>query len=309
MYYCIYCMTEIPEQAKECCPYCTGSRSSYKSPEGMIEPESLFCGRYYMGRAYRSDSSGVSYIGYDTVMNRRVSVRQLVNFGDESYRKYEHKEKFLYTYKTLARIDISSLPAVYTCNIRDNIVYAVSEYTGGRPLGAYISDTGNKSYEAAKSLLLPVIVALKLMHEKNICHGNVKLVNIRKTDKTTVLCEASGIGGASGEKTFADDIRDFLRCFVSVLAGSPVMADEQTINDILLNNGAELPDEALECIRLAFEDNKTSVSADVILRAVYKCRDIAVGRKNDEPKAPPAELIKLAETSGVEIKSLTTSLV
>lgn len=309
MYYCIYCMTEIPEETKECCPCCGAARSNYKPPEGLLRPESLLCGRYYIGRASRSDSSGVTYLAYDTVMSRRVSLRQLTDFGSDSYRKYDHKERFLYTYRTLAQIDVSSLPVVYTCNVQGEVVYAVSEYISEHTLGAYISDTGRKSYEAAKNLMLPIIVALKLMHEKGICHGNVRLVNIRRTDKTLVLCDAAGTAGASGEKSFSDDIRDFLRCFVSVLGGYPVMADEQTVNELLLKNEPGLPDEALECIRLAFENEKTNITADIILRAVYKCTDIALGRKSEEKKEPPKELLELASRSGVAVTRLITSLV
>ena len=302
-------MTEIPEETKECCPYCGCARSSYKSPEGLLQPESLFCGRYYIGKASRSDSSGITYLGYDTVMSRRVSIRQLRSQGGDGYRKYDFKEKFLYTYRILAQIDISSLPAVYTCNTQGDIVYAVNEYINEQTLGAYISDTGKKSYEAAKDLMLPIIVALKLMHGKNICHGNVKLVNIRRADKTLVLCDASGIGGISGEKSFSDDIRDFLRCFVSLLGGYPVMADEQAVNELLLNNEPQLPDEALDCIRLAFENERTNISADLILRVLYKCTDIALGQRNDEQKAPPKELLELASRSGVEVTRFITSLV
>lgn len=322
MYYCISCLNEIPEENKDQCPYCGFIRSSYLPDEGTLQPETWFENRYYIGKAYRTDAGGASYVVYDRMMGRKAVLRQLnagnAGYGDglagvePNFRLYERRERFLHTYRKLAGLEISSLPLVYTCKAQDRGAYAVSEYISETTLEAYIAQSGGKTFEGACHLMLPVIVALKLMHDRGICHGALEPRCIRKTDKTLVLCDADGTvppAGAENDPVKAD-IRAFLQIFVAMMYGSPQMAEPDMFTaEYSRQNELKLPDDVMHYLYDVFNHTPDiAVTADRVLEVFYHSGDVAV-----LPPRPvhtvPACFAEAAEQAGVTLSQVLTSLV
>ncbi len=322
MYFCISCMNEIPEESKECCPYCGFSRSGYTAAEKMLQPESVFENRYYIGKAYRTDPAGTSYIALDTIMMRKIVIRRMSGGGEgetpsaqgvePNFKLYERREKFLSSYKKAAAIDVSSLPVIYTCQASGATAYAASEYISEMTLPVFLEQTGGKTFEGAKKHLLPILVALKLLHDNGVVHGQLTPDCIRKTDKTFVLCDIAAVGSPEEENTCspADDIKAFLLIFVSMMYGSPIMAKAEIINDeFRRKNELELPDEVMEYVYNVFnKTDDTEISADKILDVFYHSKDIAVLRPKAVPTVPQY-LLDTAKDSGVTVSQLLTSLV
>ena len=143
-------------------------------------------------------------------------------------------------------------------------------------------------------MLLPVLVALKLMHDRKICHGNVSLESIYRTEKNTVLCDA--VGGTDSTA----DIRAFLMVFLSMLCG-------KTMNGAGGFGGLTLPEEVQTCMQSAFcSDSHTT--ADEILDTLYHCGEVAIAQPANSIPAPPPFLLSLAEECGVKVTTLLTSL-
>lgn len=293
MVYCQSCKKELPAVQKGVCPYC-GFQNSDQSAEFV------FARRYVIREIFNGSRNGISYRGFDTVMGRAVQVRRFLTAetaaeeGTNAYRQYERREKFMDTYRKLASLEVSSLPTVYTFKADGTGAYAVCSYEPSRTLAQSLAQSGVKSYADTKSLLLPVIVALKVMHDKKVCHGNVSLHSIRQTEKTTLLCDASG-----GTDSLAD-IRAFLMVFLSVLCGK-TMSEEGGFGSLML------PEELQDCLREAF-CSEEGLTADKLLDTLYHCGEVAVGKPAPAPAPPPSSLLALAESCQVKVTTLITSL-
>lgn len=321
MYICISCMNEIPEESKNCCPYCGFCRADYQVNDGMLQPETIFENRYYIGRAYKTDPAGTSYTVFDTVMGRKAVLRRMsggsegasssVQGVEPNFKLYERREKFLAAYRKLAAIEVSSLPLVYTCQTNNNTAYAVSEYISDITLPMFSEQTGGKTFEGAKKYLLSIIVALKLLHDNGIVHGQLTPECIRKTDKTLVLCDIGAVNSSEEDKipSPAEDIKAFLLIFISMMYGSPVMADAGIINKSFLSkNELELPDDVIKYIFNVFNNSEnTEITANKVLELFYHSSDIAVLRPRTVPSVPEY-LIDTAQEAGVTVTQLLTSL-
>ncbi|MBQ9460722.1 MAG: hypothetical protein IJU51_02225 [Clostridia bacterium] len=300
--YCISCMQSIG--AEEQCPFCGFKRSSYVADVGVMKPDTLFESRYHVGAAYMNDGVFTSYSAYDNIMKRRVVLR-VFSDGSTDYEHYSRKGRFQDTYKRLALMDMVSFPKVYTCKAFEGGAYAVCEYVSEIRLSQEIAKNGKMSFEDAKSLLLPVIVTLKLMHDERLVHGCVCADAVRRKDKTVLLCDASG---SAGNKFAADDVREFLRLFVAVMYGSPTPVPLEFIKGAFTaRNELSLPPDALECFVTAFDSGGIEATSDFVLRKLYHCSDIALGVKK-QPAKPPESVISYAVSQGVAVKGLITSL-
>lgn len=293
MAYCQSCKKELPAVQKGICPYC-----GFQNSDQAVE--FVFAHRYVVRETFNADRYGISYRGFDTVMGRPVQIRRLLTADKVTaedaapYRQYERRERFMDTCRKLAAIEVSSLPTVYTFKADGTGAYAVYAYEPSRTLAQVLAQCGVKSYADAKALLLPVIVALKVMHDRKACHGNVSLHAIRQTDKTTLLCDA--VGGTD----ILADIRAFLMVFLMVLCGS-------TMSEVGGFGSLTLPEELQTCLKAAF-CSEEGLTADQLLDTIYHCGEVAVGKPVRELAMPPADLLALAENCQVKVTALLTSL-
>ena len=324
-------MKELPEQYNECCPYCGYARRSYNCPKAWLKPGSYLNNRYYIGRAVGSDLCGLSYNAFDVVMKRRVVIRQLLLqnmipadaaqiFDDSIFYNDPQAERFFYTYRQLADIEVSSLPKIYTYNRCGSVIYAVTKQVPELTLSTYIRNAGAKNFEGAKKLLLPLIIALKLMHDKGIFHGCLNMASVRKTDSGLILFDIPGAScieesaafnpAEAGTNPFVSDLKNFLLIFISVLYGVDKNVDPQIINrDMLSRSEPAMPEDVKAYIYSAFNGgNEMELTARGILDVIFKCGEIAVGQKKQVPNNPPQYLLESARESGVCVTKLITSL-
>ena len=72
---CMGCMEEYDE-AESVCPYC-GYDEASKPAEGYhMLPGSVLAGKYIIGRTLGYGGFGVTYIGYDAELNRKIAVKE-----------------------------------------------------------------------------------------------------------------------------------------------------------------------------------------------------------------------------------------
>ncbi|MCM1224526.1 MAG: hypothetical protein NC548_59770, partial [Lachnospiraceae bacterium] len=67
---CIGCMEEMREDGGRFCPHC-GYDNSKTAPEPpyAMRPGTILHGRYLMGRVLGQGGFGITYIGFDLVLN------------------------------------------------------------------------------------------------------------------------------------------------------------------------------------------------------------------------------------------------
>ena len=191
------CMGCMKDKANEVvCPYCglneeelSGSNNAY------LKPETVLGGRYVVGIALGQGGFGITYIGYDNVLNTRVAIKEYypsdiagrtsvdgivsayTGAGDE-YGK--GKKRFLDEARILAKFsDHPCIVGVKDCFEENSTAYMIMEFLEGISLKEYLKRKGGKlSAEESISLLTPVMDALRAVHGEGIIHRDISPDNI-----------------------------------------------------------------------------------------------------------------------------------
>ena len=186
--YCMGCMKPLEEQAI-LCPHCHYSTGMSNKP-AYIKQGGSVADRYIIGKALAASNDSVIYIGLDKETEKAVTVYEFFpnkiasrdSFGavivtEEA--KAELYDTCLQSFLGLWRgirmfDDIKCIPHV-TDIIRDNgTAYAIADHKDTVALKDYFAKT-RKPLAASKAVaaFLPVINALKLLHNAGIIHGNI----------------------------------------------------------------------------------------------------------------------------------------
>ena len=187
------------------CRYC-GQTVDCDAPSHQLRAGVVLRGRYYIGAALGQGGFGITYIGYDMQLSRKVAVKEFypsgfVNRynGESSYVKTDGdadrtdffkkgKQRFLDEARLLATFsNVEGIVDVLDCFEENNTVYIVMEYIDGITLKRYLEQNGNLSIENALQLMTPVMTALKLIHKKNLIHRDISPDNIMLTQEGNAI--------------------------------------------------------------------------------------------------------------------------
>lgn len=191
---CMGCMEEYDE-AEAVCPYC-GYDEAAKPAEGYhLFPGSVLAGKYIIGRTLGYGGFGVTYIGYDAELNRKIAIKeylpgefatrvpgqtQLTVYEGERREQFESGiEKFMDEAKRLARFqDTPGIVHIYDSFYENKTAYIVMEYIEGETLKQKIERDGKMSMEQTLQIILPIIAAMKEVHAIGIIHRDIAPDNI-----------------------------------------------------------------------------------------------------------------------------------
>lgn len=191
---CLGCMEEY-EEGYEICPYCGYEAGTPPKEAYHMQPGTLLAGRYRMGRVLGFGGFGVTYIGWDEVLLRKVAVKEYLpgEFstripgqtrittyeGERSEQFNSGLEKFLEEARMLAKLESANgVVRIYNSFQENNTAYIIMEYLEGRTLKQYLEQNGKLSVEEAKEILHPMITALKEVHGLGIMHRDIAPDNI-----------------------------------------------------------------------------------------------------------------------------------
>ena len=193
---CYSCFQEKPDDSPVC-PYC-GFSSEEEQPFLALPMGTVLHGRYLMGRVLGVGGFGITYLGYDMVLEIRVAVKEYMPSGlavrhADRYRvvlagrrkeDYENGlDRFLEEARILAKLqgtpNIVSVQDYFTEN---STAYFVMEYVDGMSLKAYLASQGGKIPCAqALAILKPVMEALEWVHGLGLTHRDISPDNISIT--------------------------------------------------------------------------------------------------------------------------------
>lgn len=185
---CMGCMNELFGEEK--CPNC-GFYVNTPQISPYLPLKSHIGDRYIIGKMINANSEGATYMGYDSVRNSPVTVREFlperfvtrksdspllfINAGyEELFEKY--LGKFLDMWRKLARLrGLSALVPVVDIIESNNTAYVISEYIESITLREFLlkSQTGYLNWSKAKMLFMPVLSALSSIHDVGIIHGGI----------------------------------------------------------------------------------------------------------------------------------------
>ncbi|MCH5198523.1 MAG: PASTA domain-containing protein [Oscillospiraceae bacterium] len=186
--FCFICMGE--KNADGICPNC-GNAEVGNQEYPLLPLGSMVGGRYYIGKATRKNSDGITYTAYDTKEMKKCSVREffpdgLSARGDDGVTVIpalgcdnifgECLSAFLELWKKLMRLKgLTSLINIYDIFTTENTAYAVFSETENITLRSHLLSTqqGFMEWEQARILFMPVLSTLGTLHTSGVIHKGI----------------------------------------------------------------------------------------------------------------------------------------
>lgn len=184
---CPGCLREIGDDV--ICPYC-----NFKAGDDNCNPY-LSIGtiigennNYIVGKVIEAGGDGATYMGFDSIHNAPVFIREYLPISHierihpETEIKIAHGSKAVISSGIISFIDLwtkirnlgdfSSLLKVYDIIKQNNTVYAVCEYVEAITLREYLlkNRLGYLSWDRAKPMMMPVFTALEALHNEGVYH-------------------------------------------------------------------------------------------------------------------------------------------
>ena len=193
---CIGCMHEL--HSKEVCPYCGLEQRSYTSIPRCLIMGTRLADRYVLGKVLGEGSFGITYIGWDTLLEIPVAIkeyypsdlvsRDVVRGNDTSVylfsgiekEEYEKRlERFLKEARNLTRFNqLPSIVSVRDFFYANNTAYIVMDYIEGESLKTYIKRQGAMDAKEVLNVFRPILESLEKMHVTGIIHRDISPDNL-----------------------------------------------------------------------------------------------------------------------------------
>ena len=199
---CLGCMKELREIV-DVCPYC-----NYKVGEGVKEAYYLIQGtilnkKYIVGKVLGYGGFGVTYVGWDTVLDRKVAIKEYfpsdfstrvsgekkltAYSGDKEVQFQMGLDSFVTEARKLAKFtDIDEIVDVYDYFLENNTGYIVMEFLYGHTVRELLKGNKTFSSETAIRIIKSVLHGLEAVHREGIIHRDITPENIFITQQNEV---------------------------------------------------------------------------------------------------------------------------
>lgn len=191
---CLGCMRAYDSEY-EVCPYCGYLQNTPAKEVYHIAPGTTIHGRYLVGRVLGSGGFGITYIGYDMTLAKRVAIKEYLPiefatrmpnqtnvtvYAGEKYEQFTAgMTKSLDEAKRLAEFrQAKGITQILDFFEENNTAYIVMELLEGETLKDRLKRQSKMPVEEALPIILSVIDALKLVHAKSIIHRDIAPDNI-----------------------------------------------------------------------------------------------------------------------------------
>lgn len=191
---CMSCMETYDDKFKVC-PHCGFVRGTKAAEPQHMEPETILHKKYIVGKVLGFGGFGVTYIGWDAVLNMKVAIKEYLPSefatrypGKTEVSVYEGQShelfssgmhSFIEEAQRLAKFSsVDGIVGIYDTFTENNTAYIVMEYLDGQTLSQYIRKNGPCSYDEALAIMTPVLQALSVVHKNGIIHRDISPENI-----------------------------------------------------------------------------------------------------------------------------------
>lgn len=194
---CLGCMEEIDTDCRVC-PMCGYIQDTPPQEAYHLTPGTTLGGRYLVGRVLGYGGFGITYIGFDTRLERKTAIKEFLPsmlatrmpgdteitvFTGEYTRQFEEGlERFQDEAERLAKFN--GLPGIVDIydNLQENhTAYIIMELLEGQDIKTILKANGTLPYETAKEIILSVCGTLEKVHEEGMIHRDISPDNIYLT--------------------------------------------------------------------------------------------------------------------------------
>lgn len=169
------------------CSIC-GYDSSNNNPPDKLPARFIIRDRYYVGKILFSNAECTVYLGFDSVENKTVNIKEFFPYGlaernpdktvfvsrQAQYAFNDGLMKFLDINRKFIGFPLTSLPSTYSVFEENSTGYAICEAVSGITLKSFLARNGGRlRWEQARSLFLPLIDTLKAINDVGVIHGSI----------------------------------------------------------------------------------------------------------------------------------------
>lgn len=205
---CLNCMKEfnIPaggEDESNVCPYCGFVENTRPKVLYHLFPGTVLKNRYTIGVVLGSGGFGVTYKAWDSVLGIVVAIKEyypatfvqrvpgtkdvIVYDGSKRKEFQDSLERFMEEAQNTAKFDNPNIVHVDNYFEENNTAYIVMEFLEGISLKDYLKMNGDRiDIKDIDYIFLPIMDALKSIHEQGIIHRDVSPDNIFLCDQGEV---------------------------------------------------------------------------------------------------------------------------
>ena len=189
---CFHCM-EILDRPGQICPHCGWDNARRANDTGEL-PATVLNGMYFIGRKLGRGGFGITYLGRDMNLGRRVAVKEYypsemaMRHGDaRTVRPYSDRRddyvsgqrRAMDEARRIVQMErIPNVVQVYGAFEENGTVYIVMEYIEGQTLAALVREQGPLSWARVRELMWPVMSALESVHRRGVIHRDISPDNI-----------------------------------------------------------------------------------------------------------------------------------
>jgi len=157
-----------------------------------------FGNRYEIKELLGSGGMSVVYMGLDTLLNRRVTIKVLRDqfASDADFVRRFHREA-----QAVASLSHINIVSIFDVGFEENLHYLVMEYVDGQNLKEYIRQQVKLPAAEALPITLQILDALQHAHEHGVVHRDIKPHNILLAKNGQVKVTDFGIARAVSEAT------------------------------------------------------------------------------------------------------------
>ncbi len=190
---CFGCMEDFQGYP---CPNCGYDPAKDKRMEYALPPETILAGKYMAGRVLGQGGFGITYIGWDITLERKVAIKEYYPSGQVSrspgtrnltwysseqslHARQDGMQMFLKEARKMVKADsIPGVVRVLDLFQENGTAYIVMEFVEGETLKARLLRDGPMDWETAKKIFRPVISAMEQVHAFGLIHRDLSPDNL-----------------------------------------------------------------------------------------------------------------------------------
>ena len=193
---CFGCMEEIQGYP---CPHCGFDPRRVTGIEYALPMGTILAGKYLVGRVLGQGGFGITYVGWDIALERKVAIKEYYPSGQVSRNpgsrgltwytsvqsqqaKQNGTQIFLKEARKMSKVDdIPNVVRVRDLFQENETAYIVMDFVEGETLKARLEKAGPLPWEQAKGIFLPAIQAMEQVHKAGLVHRDISPDNLMLT--------------------------------------------------------------------------------------------------------------------------------